>query len=407
MRQQVIFISIDGLTDPLGQSQVLPYLTGLSKNGFDITIISCEKDANFQKNEKNVRAIIEKNSIAWRYCFYQNKIPFVSQRANLVNLRKLTEKEVREKGSKTILHCRSLMSAMIGLQMKNTYGTKYIFDMRGFWADERIDGNIWSLKNPIHYFLYKYFKRKEVLLLEKTDHAVTLTYSAKEEIQSWKLRRTPEIEVIPCCADTHHFNICTPEEKLGNRKNADIAEDAFVVGYLGSIGTWYMLDEMLDCFIEIKKKKKHAVLFFVTQDAEQGILEATNKKEIPRECILIRPAKRSEVPQYISTFNIGLFFIKPLYSKKGSSPTKLAELLACGVPVISNSGIGDCDRFFNENDCGVVVPDFSVNAYQHAVEQADRLLQKSPAYFRDIAITNFSLETGVLQYKKIYDALAQ
>ena len=50
-----IFISYDGLTDPLGQSQILPYMIGLSSKGYEITILRCEKKDVFDKN----RALIE------------------------------------------------------------------------------------------------------------------------------------------------------------------------------------------------------------------------------------------------------------------------------------------------------------------------------------------------------------
>ena len=41
---KVLYISYDGMTDPLGQSQVLPYLEGLAKKNYAITLISFEKE---------------------------------------------------------------------------------------------------------------------------------------------------------------------------------------------------------------------------------------------------------------------------------------------------------------------------------------------------------------------------
>ena len=35
------------MTDPLGQSQVLPYLIGLTKEGYQFTILSFEKKERF------------------------------------------------------------------------------------------------------------------------------------------------------------------------------------------------------------------------------------------------------------------------------------------------------------------------------------------------------------------------
>src|SRR6185437_13252138 len=192
--------------------------------------------------------------------------------------------------------------------------------MRGFWADERIDGNIWHLKNPLHKFLYTYFKRKEIKLIENADHVVTLTHTAKKEIQLWRLKKLPDIEIIPCCADVTHFTISSNEKKVETKQKLSIPENLFVVGYLGSLGTWYMLNEMLDFFVELQKKKPSSVFFFITNDDEKEILKAAEMKNIRSSSIFIKPAKRNEVPDFISCLDIGLFFIKPLYSKKGSSP---------------------------------------------------------------------------------------
>ncbi len=85
--------------------------------------------------------------------------------------------------------------------------------------------------------------------------------------------------VIPCCADVNHFIISNEAEKTITKTKLNIIENAFVVGYLGSIGTWYMLDEMLDFFAELKKQKQNAVLFFVTADDKEQILKASSIKK--------------------------------------------------------------------------------------------------------------------------------
>ena len=52
---KILYLTYDGLTDPLGQSQVLPYLIELSKNN-EIHIISCEKKVrhHFLSNSKKI-----------------------------------------------------------------------------------------------------------------------------------------------------------------------------------------------------------------------------------------------------------------------------------------------------------------------------------------------------------------
>jgi glycosyltransferase involved in cell wall biosynthesis len=406
MNKQIIFISIDGLTDPLGQSQILPYLTGLAQIGYRVTIVSCEKDHNFVKNKETIVSILKAADIKWIYCFYNDKIPLLSQWLNFKKLKQLAVKTVKYGDTDSIIHCRSYLPAMIGLHLKQKYGTKFIFDMRGFWANERVDGQIWNLSNPIHKTLYNYFKRKEKILITEADYIVTLSQKGKTIVTDWLPDSSQKlIEVIPCCVDTNHFLISTPEEKSTLRKKVGIADDSFVAGYLGSIGTWYMLDEMLDFFIALKQKKKSAILFFVTQDNEKTIWEAAKKKNLDISSIRIVSSKRDEVPKYIATFNVALFFIKPLFSKQGSFPTKMAEVLACGIPVITNAGVGDCDEIINENKCGLLVNDFTKEEYNKAVENIDQLTQKSPETLRKVALDKFSLKDGVESYRKIYDYL--
>ena len=84
---------------------------------------------------------------------------------------------------------------MIGLHMKSKYGLKLLFDMRGFWADERIEGNIWNKKNLIFNLIYNYFKRKEIKLFSNADYTVSLTERGKKEVHGWLTIKKQPIKV--------------------------------------------------------------------------------------------------------------------------------------------------------------------------------------------------------------------
>ena len=49
--KHVLYLSYDGMTDPLGQSQVLPYIIGLSQEGFQFTLISFEKKDRYESHK--------------------------------------------------------------------------------------------------------------------------------------------------------------------------------------------------------------------------------------------------------------------------------------------------------------------------------------------------------------------
>ncbi|HEX8515662.1 MAG TPA: glycosyltransferase [Bacteroidia bacterium] len=404
---KVLYISYDGMTDPLGQSQVIPYLQGLSELGHEVILISCEKKARFEKLYSKISELLRLSGINWHPVSYSPLSSILSKQLNL----RLIEKKSREiclEEKPYAVHCRSYMAALIGLKLKRKYGLKFIFDMRGFWADERIDGQIWSRSNPIHNLLYKYFKKKELEFISNADFTISLTENAKSEILSWDVfRKKPvNIAVIPCCADLEHFSAKKENKEADpNRDTLGFKASDLVISYLGSIGTWYMLDEMLDFFKCLSAEKPNARFLFITPDDAGHILEKARRKNIQAANIRVVEASRDLVPYYLGLSQISLYFIKPLYSKKASSPTKTGEILSMGIPIITNSGIGDSDRILSESGTGLLVREFTELEYTRIIRQIDVFLGTDKTKFVNAAEKHFSLENGVRLYDSVYNSI--
>ncbi len=396
--KKVLFLSYDGLTDPLGQSQILPYLLGLTQFGHQITIISFEKPQNYALRKSVIEEIIS-DKIEWIPLFYTKNPPVLSTLFDIWQMRKKAVQLHKIKHF-DIIHCRSYISALVGEYMKNKFQTKFIFDMRGFWADERVDGGLWNLKNPVFSQIYKFFKRKETDFLLKADTIITLTENAKTEILSWgKIRENNQniaIKVIPCCVDTVLFDFDKTEKQEIKEKKP------FVLSYLGSLGTWYLVDEMLHFFSCLLKTKPEAIFSFITPDNPDIILEKIQKYNIPAEKIIIQKAERKEVPNLIKESNISIFFIKTSYSKKGSSATKLGEILACGVPTIINGNMGDNDYLFKKYNFGALVKEFSEKAYLEVINNLENIQAVPRETLRNVALDYFSLEKGIKKYNEVY-----
>jgi glycosyltransferase involved in cell wall biosynthesis len=106
----------------------------------------------------------------------------------------------------------------------------------------------------------------------------------------------------------------------------------------------------------------------------------------------------------------GLSFIKPAFSKIASSPTKIPEYLAAGIPVVSNAGIGDTDRSLLDDRVGIVVRDFSRKAYDEAVVALLELLDDADltARCRRSAYERFDLEkVGAERYRRLYRRISE
>ncbi len=405
--KNILYISYDGMTDPLGQSQVLPYICGLSELGYRFSLISAEKAHRFEEGRARIEAICKQYNIDWHPLPYTKKPPVLSTIKDVRNIRQTAECLHREKKF-AIIHCRSYVPALVGRAMKLKHGTKFLFDMRGFWADERVDGKIWNLKNPIFKIIYGFFKKKETQFMQDADHIISLTLNGKNEIHSWKrVKNNPvPIEVIPCCADMDLFDYASvqKQEIEAQKMELGIPADAKVVSYLGSVGTWYMADEMLDFFITYKKRYSNAVFLFITPDSKEYIRQICSAKNIDIKDVFVKRAQRNEVPALASISNFSLFFIKPAYSKKASSPTKQGELMGLGIPIVCNSGVGDTSEIVKKYNSGVVVKEFTKGAYLKAIEEIESL-HFDQNQLRLGAKDYFDLELGVQRYLGVYEKL--
>ncbi len=401
----VLYISYDGLTDTLGRSQVLPYLCGLSEKGHQITVLSCDKPNIYKLENEKVKQITEANNILWYSVPYSKKYPIISALHNMHNMNRMAIKLCKENYYQ-LVHCRSYMAGSIGLDLKRKFHIKFIFDMRGFFADERVDGHVWNRKKLIYNLVYKYFKYKEKQLQSQADYIVSLTNAGKK-VMIEQMHVTTPIEVIPCCADLNHFSMQNvhAEEKEQLRKELKINDDDFVISYVGSFGTWYMFSEMMDFVSVLMQKRAHVKFLIFTPDDRQQIITAAEKYGIKEDSLVIKRVSREQMPLHIALSDISIFFIQPVFSKKASSPTKMGELLGMGIPLIVNAGVGDVDEIVADTHCGIVVREFNHENYAKAIDQIDTLLTMDKVLLIQAAQKYYSLEWGVDKYNKIYNLL--
>ena len=371
----------------------MPYVVGLSKQGYRFTIISAEKPNVYKLDKEYINNICIENNIDWRPIQYTKKPAILSTIKDIKSIYKLADSLHKEKQFKAV-HCRSYIPSIIGLKLQKKYNLKFIFDMRGFWADERVDGKIWDLTKPHYKMVYSYFKKKEKQFLNKADAIVSLTHIGKKIMQDdWKVK-TP-IYVIPCAVDTELFR----------PKDTKLKGQNITLGYLGSIGTWYMLDEMLDFFKLLLKTYPQAKFKFITNEAPATILNKAIARNINTDCFDISSAKRNEVPNELSKVDIGIFFIKPTFSKQSSSPVKQGEFMAMGIPVITNSGVGDTDEIIKKYKSGILLNAFNSNEYNLIVNELVDLLQIDNSSMLIGVDEYFSLKNGITSYFDLYENL--
>lgn len=403
MTASVLFITYDGLLDPLGGSQILPYLFSVAEHSRPLHILSFEKADRFAPGAEAMRRELHRRGIEW------TPLSFTSGAGKLGKMWDLARMygaalHLQWRYRFRVIHCRSYQAMQVGCLLRRLASVKTLFDMRGLWVDERTDGGLWQRDRWVDRAVYALYKRIERRLLACATHVVALTHRVVPELHRLSPEMSAPVSVIPCCADFDHFQLRGGVARAVTRAGIGIPADARLIAYLGSLGTWYMLEEMLRFFASANTQWGNVHFLLVTRDwrpEHEQLLERLGVEAL-RDRIHVRSATRQEVPALVGAADVMLSFIKPTYSKMASSPTKLAEAFALGVPVISNAGIGDVDDITRALDAGAVVDLENQEALRLVIESLDAVCAKGGLALRERARKVLGLQVAHNAYRKVY-----
>ncbi len=349
-----LFITYDGLLDPLGRSQIIPYLKSIATYERKIKVISFEKNKNIKFDKINsMRVDLSKNNILWKYSNFSENYGKFGKTYDLIKMFFFSFSLIILNNIK-IVHCRSHIPAIVGFILKNIFNIKLIFDFRGLWIEERFDYNIWNKQSGLYSLYFKFFKKLESKVLNNSDYIICLTNLVKPYLNKLLYKKVP-IEVIPCCADYNFFKKKKyPKNKA--RKILKIKKNISVIGYAGSINKVYLIQNMIDFFENLHKREKKLIFIFVTPQINEikKILRNNSNKSINKN-IKVFKADREKIPLFLSSFDLTLCFIKKTFSRNAMSPTKMFESFAVGIPFICNKGIGDVDLILKRHKIGALI----------------------------------------------------
>jgi glycosyltransferase involved in cell wall biosynthesis len=391
----VLYVSYDGMLEPLGQSQVQAYIKRLAV-GMHIHLISFEKAGDWANvaERKRIAREIAGAGIVWHPLRYHKRPSAIATAwdifcGTVLGLWLVLRYRLR------IVHARSYVPSVMALALKRLTGVKYLFDMRGFWADERVDGGLW----PRDGCMYRVAKAWERRFLLAADHVVSLTNAAVWELQRFDYLkgRILSITVIPTCADLDRF---TPMPQVRD-------DSGFVLGYVGTVGTWYLFDETVACFVQLLRLRPDARLLIVNRGEHDYIRKRLTAAGVADAAVELTTATHSEVPSQMARMDAGVFFIKQLISKQASAPTKLAEFLGCGIPCLGNAGVGDMADVLEGEKVGVALYAFDDTALANGLQALLQMVADPNTRARCVAAAqkHFSLDEGVSRYRKIYEQL--
>lgn len=405
-----LYLCYFGLREPLVQTQVLPYLRQLAAAGVRLGLLTFEPEAPggwSGTGEEAWRKQLAGEGIRWIWRRYHKRPPAASTLYDIRAGISAARAYVKEHGP-CLLHARGHWAGAMAAPVARAHGVPFLFDIRGLAPEEYVDAGLWRPGG----LRYRAAKRLERDLLDAATGFVVLTHRARELLFPGCKdadRNGRPIRVIPCCVDLKRFEACWREDRQALRHELGLPEGPVYV-YLGALGGWYLTREMAALFHAALERTPTARALVITQSNPAQITGpfAALGGDVSRiTCLRAAPA---EVPRLLRAADVAVSLIKPSYSKQASSPTKLAEYLAAGLPVIANTGVGDVDTLVRQGRVGILLRDFSRQGFNQALADMDQLRQDPELVerCRQVAEQGFDLvSVGGARYRDLYCAIAE
>jgi len=404
---RILYLTYDGLTSLIGQSQVWPYLKGLAGAGHQFDVISFEHAERRKRIGDAVARDVAASAIDWHPCTFRSRPPIL---AKVLDLREMiaVAGRIAASGRLDVVHARSYVAADAALKLKRRFGLPFLFDMRAFWVDQRLDGKRWPQSNPFYRALYRKWKAKEAEFIRHADHIIVLTEAARTIIRSWDSYRGQPVTVIPCCVDYQGFAARSAAARADARARLDIGAETTVLVYLGSVGSVYLLPEMLRFFDRLRCARPGAKFLFIGNHSAKTLIAEAHAAGvgIAEDELRIQFAEHGEVSFWLAAADLALCLITPQFSSLGSSPTKLGEYLACGLPVVANDGVGDVREIVERLDAGAVLSSMSDREMDEVVSRLDDIMAVDVHDLRERSRKTHDMPVALAKYRQVYDSIA-
>lgn len=392
------------MRDPLCRSQSLAYLQGLTAAGYSFALITFENSSlAMSASESEIeRQSLAETGIHWYPVRWESGTS-IAGKLKSISAAVMTGARVVRRHKVRLVHSRSSLPVAVALVLTQLFGLKFLYDADSVLSEEYADTGHLSRTSRG----FKLMANSEAKARRRADRMIVLTEVLKE-------RFAPEvrgpIDVIPCCVDTRLF-VRTKSERLARRTALGLSRADKLLIYVGKPGSWYLIDETFEFFREFRKVSSTAKLLIVSQSDHEAYEEFASRAGLTAQDYFIRSASPVEVPHWLSAADAGLSLIRQVDSKKGSSPVKFGEYLACGLPVVVTDGIGDCSSVIRKYDAGVILDRADTASIQQGARSLEKMLaiENAPVLqerCRRAAIEEFDLiRVGHERYREVYKSL--
>jgi hypothetical protein len=282
-----------------------------------------------------------------------------------------------------IIHARSDIPAVSGFLSSQA---PVLWDVRSLWADQKI----MIQDSPLNRALYRAYRSLESIAASKSVGMSTLTKAVvpilEKRHKTLPLHRT----VVPTAVDLERF-------KFVQKFPANIR-----ALFSGTFNDYYDLGLSALFMQEFCKLKDVDIHWARPHESNKAFIGVGETRTFP--------VTQNEMANLIPNYSFGLSVCKMNAgpSLTAAMPTKIAEFLACGRPVVVNKGLGDMDQLLEESNAGIVL-DGSAENLKEGVSNLISLIEDpdTPTRCRNLAEKYFNMDVGSKNYLNLYNEVLE
>jgi len=292
---------------------------------------------------------------------------------------------------RTIFHGRGeLVSSFAAVVRRRLRSVRMVYDARGDSVAEQLMYAERQGIPPERAELAHQFERARRLSVDHADHVFCVSTVLRDRLRTLYGLPEDRFTVVPCVADPAKFR-ADEAERATLRRDLGI-EDRFVVVYPGRLGRWHEGERVFELVRALAEKRADVYFLVLTPDVEEACALAATT--LPAGRWSVTRAAHSEVPRYLRASDLGILIRERHPLNEVACPTKFAEYVMSGLPVLISEGIGDCTRFVRDHRAGVVLernePALAVAGVEalrveDAVERRRRVAAAAQGFRRDRA----------------------
>lgn len=341
-----LYVCYYPLSEPLVQTQVVAYLEGLAQNGHSMHLLSFETEPLSAAQKRRIRADLRARGITWHHLKY-HKRPSLPATIYDVMCGVWKGWRIIRRHRIDVIHARAHVPATMGLILKKLTGVGLVFDIRGLMAQEYIDIGNWAPDSlPV-----RLTQKMQDVCIENADGIIVLTERAKTLLfgPDSIYNGTPPapLQVIPCCADLAQIE-AQEFERARIREELGLADKTVMI-YVGKFGGWYLQAEMVDFFVRAREQMPNLHFLVLSQSERELMTREFARVGLGETDFTLMQVEPARVAAHLWASDFSLSFVRALPSKVASSPTKIGEYLAAGLPLVCNTGVGDMDSIVEQH----------------------------------------------------------